>query len=386
MKHRIALAALCLILLSGCAGQQEAAVTLTPTPTGNATPVAFTPAPTPTPEPEDEDTVLEESFQRAKEIVREMPQADGDPLIVYPYSGLRLITPQELRNAAPRDLEWAWREIVARYGNKEFKSYDFTDREWYEYDPDFTKFDLTEIEAMNILYMRNSAMEHYSNMKIVKNNRAQADLDGDGKNESFSFSADRFSDSGVLQIGTTKFTIELPMIDNRVFLCNIDHFDDRLELAIPFTRDGTDDRLAFFAYDGEMGLIRLGELQGGRDTVRLYGTGTIKAYALDAELCAWRYPQKYALVGNTLVPQADEFYSIRIEAKLLKPLALTDQEGGSFTLPDGNSVVIAAVTARREYIVYDVGSQRYGYFMMQDGLIAGDPPDVVFEGLPTEAW
>ena len=384
MKRGVLLASAFILLwgavLSGCAPKPVSLPE--PTPVGDAVIVAPTVEPTPTPVPDVnlQAVALEEAFQYAKEIARDLSDA-VDEKAVFPYSDIRLITSKELSDATPLEMEWAWREIIARHGNKEFQSHDFRDREWYEYDPEFTQDQLSQIEALNIIYLRNAAMEHYSNMKIVKNNRAQADLDGDGKSESFSFTADRFSSSGMLQIGSKKFTVELPMVDSKLYLCNMDHFDARQELAIPFTRDGTDDRIAFYAYDGE-GLILLGEVQGTRDTIRLLDKGVIKAHGLDTQIGMWRYPMMYDLVGDRLVPRVAQTRKIGMRVTLLRPIALTDASGNAFSLPEGNELWIMAVTPYGEYIVYHQGSDRYGTFSLEEGLLEGLTPQEVFEGLP----
>ncbi len=378
LRPRIALLFMLAFLLAGCAQEY------TPEPNepivGDATPVMNTPAPTPEPEL----TPIEKAFVFAKAQVKELPREGDDPLAVYPYSSERLLTSDQLTEATPRDLEWAWREIAARRGIKEYRSYDFTDRPWYEPDPNFKKENLTQTEAANMIFLRNNAMEHYTNMKIVRNNRAQADLNGDGKAESFALTADRLSGSGTLQIGGTRYTIELAQIDNKIYLCDIDRSDKQLELAIPFTQPGGDYRLAFFTYDGSR-LIMLGDLQGDRDTIRIYGNGIVNSYSLDTDLCAWRYPLPYRLSGGTLRPQAMSLRRMNIKTSLLNSIALVNEAEEPFTLDAGTQVWLLAVTPQNEYILYEPVGERLGTFTLDNGLIDGLPPGEIFLDLPALA-
>lgn len=329
----------------------------------------------PTPAPSMQEIEAAQAFAFAKTLT--LP--GDDPLCVFPDASVRLLSASDLNRATPYELEWAWREIAAKHGLDTFHSHDFSDRAWYDPDADFTNERLSQVESMNIINIRNAALSHYSNIKTVRNNRARADLDGDGTQEAFSFSADRFASQGRLQIAGNRFVVELPQLDGRIYLCDLDHSDHYLELGIPFSRPGNDYAIAFYRYrDNE--LIPLGEVPGDRSTLRLFGDGTLDGDALGQNPGLWRYRLRYTLQNDSLIADNPAAIPIGILTATAGELTLTDEQETAFVLPRGSPVVLLAKT-RWYLILYHSDSGRMGMLPFEEADDLGE----LFTPLPTFA-
>lgn len=344
--YKVAASVLLLSLLAGCSAS-DPVLTMAPT----NTPSAQTAVPTPTATPRI--TPLEEAFAYAAQMTLSDP---GDESMVFPQSSTKLLGAAELRNATPYELEWAWREIAARRGMTKFKSHNFGNREWYEPDPDFSNENLSQVEATNLINIRNEALAHYTLMKTVRNNSAKADLDGDGVQEAFSFAADRFSDEGTLKIKGKSFTISLPQLDGKIYLCDIDRNDGFSELAIPYTQKGLDVRIAFYRYSqGELTFI--GDVPGDRTTLRLFGDGTLYGHGLETVPCAYRYRLPYQLEDGLLTPSQPDLLPINIATKTAQAMELTDEKGNVFPIQPGEDVVLMLAMGDRMIVLHSASGR-----------------------------
>lgn len=228
-----------------------------------------------------EDKAISDEFGKMAESIYDMK----DSLIIHsdsvfydpqeyvlPMSNFCKLTEDDLLNLNDNDLWIARNELYARYGYQFKNSYlqqYFNRCSWYEPKENAGAMNetvLNENEKANLKLIQTAEEQYQKNHPYPKkestDTKLTADLNGDGKDETFSYQVKTKGDDyvSILTVDGKDFDLDdyiymdHPIMD-RFYLTDINSYEDGLELAVLDEGPSEDPETYFFTYDGELHLI-----------------------------------------------------------------------------------------------------------------------------------
>ncbi len=301
---------------------------------------------------------------------------------VLPLSDKKTVSEDYLYSLDVNQLWIARNEIYARHG-RAFETWylqnHFDMCSWYEnLDANVADSDLNDIEIENIKKIQAEEATRTSDYpkKLSYNKEYKEDLDGDGKNDTFSAKASM--DSFTVTVNGTQYTSDSfdlypdMMVTDRYYVTQINSWDP--ELQIMFLDEGPScDQVSYYFTLSESKLIYIGYVEGFATKEDMgfnpyTGYGDIKS-SCRTELMGTGYyygvhyyNQFDHLItepyGNTLYEYTSAFSHTALTD--FKVYSAQSEDAHVYTIPSGESVIIVA-TDGKEWVKLKTASGDVGY-------------------------